>query len=154
MTETFRASRTAALALLALALLAGAVAANAAVRVSPFTPPMGGTADPATNTNTTPAQMPNEIDSPAIAPAMVPDTMRAAPPATADGSANQTSTASDSTTPSTGTSSSDSAPGGGQGMAPSRWSEPVTGYPPGYVAPAQLAPTQLSPKIPRPGSSQ
>ena len=56
--------------------------------------------------------------------------------------------------PSTGTSSSDSAPAGGQGMAPSRWSEPVTGYPPGYVAPAQLAPTQLSPKIPRPGSSQ
>src|SRR5438874_12769089 len=101
MTETFRASRTAALALLALALLAGAVAANASVRVSPFTPPMGGTADPATNTNTTPAQMPNEIDSPAIAPAMVPDTTRAAPPVAGAGSASQNSTETESTTSST-----------------------------------------------------
>src|SRR5437870_13213265 len=113
MTETFRASRTAALALLALALLAGAVAANAAVRVSPFTPPMGGTADPATNTNTTPAQMPNEIASPAIAPAMGPDTMRAAPPVAADGGADQTSPASDSSTPAPCTSSTACAPGGG-----------------------------------------
>jgi len=149
MTETFRASRTAALALLALALLAGAVAANAAVRVSPFTPPMGGTADPATNTNTTPAQMPNEIDSPAIAPAMVPDTMRAAPPATADGSANQTSTATDSSAPSTGASSSGSVPASGQGIAPSRWSEWPNDTPPAYLAPGQ--PFQ---KRPLPESSQ
>lgn len=141
MIDRLRPTRTVAFVLLAFALAAGAASLRIAALTAPgAAPAIGGPAELKAPEGSGPVQMPT-LDvqlpaAPATVPALDPE-QRAAPPATADGSASGSSTAPTNGSGTMPANGYGTTPASGSGTAPSRWSEWVNDTPPAYLAPAQ-----------------